>query len=86
MNRREINDRRREEHRKQGDGCPECGGRMWLPSGWLPHSPTCKRGQDEEAKALRKIDAPFCYIRWPDGPSALSDMVKERPDWSRRKS
>lgn len=58
---------RRENQRKNGSGCPECGGYVQLPSGWLPHDPDCKRGQDAEAAALRTLGAPF-PVRDPDLP------------------
>lgn len=79
---RESDEARRANQRKNKSGCEECGGHIWLPSGWLAHSPTCKRGQDDEAKALRHLGAGF----WPSRGWALSDVVKQGEDWSRRKS
>lgn len=38
-----ADDARRANQRKQGGGCPECGGGVWLGSGWLPHAKGCRR-------------------------------------------
>ena len=41
--------------------------------------------QDRERAALSDLDAPFLsLVRWPEGPSALSDMVREKPQRRRK--
>lgn len=54
-------DARRANQRRQGCKycCPECFGDVWLGSGYLPHAPTCERGQDKERAALARAGGRF---------------------------
>lgn len=75
----EYDDARRANQRANGNPrrCLECDGDVWgLPSGYLPHSPTCRIGQRQEREALQHERAPV-PIRWPERTSALSDILRE---------
>jgi hypothetical protein len=81
--------------------CTVCGDAKWTGRGWVPHRPDCPRNplnrepkepqsteeQDRERESLSELDAPFrCPpVRFPEGPSALSGMVREKSDWSRKR-
>ena len=57
----DLDDARRANQRKQKctTCCQECFGDVWLGSGYLPHDPNCRRGQDAEAAALRYLRSPI---------------------------